>query len=149
MTALPARRVATSSSLTRETYALGELPRSRRRGGRRFGVGRRHEALAAPRPPASLSDGGGERRDQARPDQERVDQDAHGHRERELAEGPERDDRQAREREGEGDSGDGDRPARARHRVRDGVAERRVARALPDPADDEDVVVRSERDEED
>ena len=102
----------------------------------------------ASRPPAALAEERDQRRDEQRANDERVEQHADAHRERELAERPQVDQRERREREREREAGDGDRPRGARRGRRDRLAQRRPLGVLPDPADHEDVVVGAKREQE-
>ena len=84
-----------------------------------------------------------------RADEQRVDQDADHHQQRELAERAERDEGEQCEARRERDPGHRDRARGLRRRDRDGLAQAPRARLRPDPPGDEDVVVRAERDEQD
>ena len=81
---------------------------------------------------------------QHRANQEGVEQQPDRHRERELPEGAQRDDRHHREGGGEDQTRGADRPRGGRHRAGDGAAEWVPCGLAPDGSDGEHVVVRTE-----
>ena len=101
----------------------------------------------APRPPCRLARHRHQRRDQQGPDEQRVEQHADRHQQRELAERPQRNDREQGERAGERDARDRDGARGRGRRHRDRLAHAPAPRLLADARRDEHVVVRPERDE--
>ncbi|HWP33321.1 MAG TPA: hypothetical protein VNL97_06190, partial [Solirubrobacterales bacterium] len=86
---------------------------------------------------------------QQRAGEHRVEDQPDRHREGELAEGEQRDDRDNGEGERQGDAGDRDRAARPRTCGADRRPQLVSLAFLPDVADEEDVVVGAQREQQD
>src|SRR5207302_10497972 len=104
---------------------------------------------ARPRPPARFTEQGDQSRDHVGADDERIDQDAGGEGEGELPERDQGHDGQHGEAQGQRKTGDRYGSCRPGRPQGDGIAQPPPPGLVPDPPDDEDVVVRPQGPEQD